>query len=883
MRKGAAAIAAACIIAASGNAGADTGAVRALLRAADAGGADVAGVSVEGGEAVVDLRRWTTGHPDDLLSLLGGAAGPGLGVEEILLRIWDGDAYVPVDDLFAPPDVIMRALMDEGQSNLIAWRGSPPPPRHYPATGSCLGKRVFVSAGHGWTWFGSSWLTQRGYTHGIIEDFSNAESVNEYLIPMLERMGATVMSCRERGRTDVERVVDNDGGGDGAYVESGPGWRDGMDPGHGGSYRACPADPAGGSEARFTFSMPAGDVYPVHARWIAGPERGEAVPVRIVHDGGETHLSVNQTAEDDRWTYLGGWYFEGDREYEVAFSNQGPADTYVIADAVRIGGGMGDVAPGGEVSGHPRWEEAAKYWIQYLGAPDTVYDQAYPDELFSDHYSRPSWAEWEGGDAYLMYHSNAFDGTARGTVSFIHRTSPSPGSAELADLTHGAIIDDVRAVFDPDWYDRGVRTGNYIELAVVDTMPAVLLELAFHDNEEDAAYLTDPDFRFHVSRALARGFGAYFSPGSPAPPLPPERVRAVNLGGGAVRIEWEPAADAALPGTPVDRYRIYASATGRGFDNGDVSTEETSIEITGLDWPGNHYFLVTAENDAGESMPSETIGVRSSWPGTTSPVLLVGSFDRLDRWAREYENTRDFAVEHGEAIAAAADGAYSFDFTDNEAVASGDVSLGGYEAVIWYCGEESVTDESFTAGERTIVEDYLMAGGSIFVSGSEIGWDLVEVGELTWLEDVLHVTYEADDAETYGVGPLDAGIFSGLDPFSFDPASGAAYDADYPDVVEAAAGAVVDLEYAGGTGGGASVEHDGGDSRAVFWGFPFEAVDDAEARAALMERILLFLVPDVPVPPEAEADVEPVDDASTDPDDEQDCSCHTECGCTIVW
>jgi hypothetical protein len=416
---------------------------------------------------------------------------------------------------------------------------------------------------------------------------------------------------------------------------------------------------------------------------------------------------------------------------------------------------------------------------------------------------------------------------------------------------------------------------------VIDTMPAVLLELAFHDNELDASYLTDPDFRFHVSRALARGFGAYFTPDAPAPPLPPERVRALNLGGGTVRIEWEPAVDAALPDTPVDRYRIYTSPSGRGFDNGDLTTEETWIEITGLDWPANHYFLVTAENDGGESMPSETIGVRTSWPDTSSPLLLVGSFDRLDRWVREYENTRDFVVEHGEAVAGAADGVYSFDFADNEAVAAGDVALVGYDAVIWYCGEESVTDASFTAQERSLVERYLEGGGSIFVSGSEIGWDLVEVGELTWLEDVMHVAYEADDAETYDVAPPGGGIFSGLDAFSFDPEAGASYDADYPDVISAADGAVVDLEYAGGAGGGASIEHDGGDTRIVYWGFPFEAVDDAPARAALMERILLFLVPDVPVPPEV--DVEPVDDASTDADGEPDCTCHTECGCRIAW
>lgn len=864
---------------------ADQEAVELLVRAAAR--TEVHAVTVKGPEVVVDLGSWTgeLGHPDDLLASISGALDPAWGISSVVLRVASARGLVPVDELWAPPAEIMDALRIEGGENVARWRSSPPPPRHFPPTGSCLGRRVFVSAGHGWTWFDTRWALQRSYVNGIQEDTANAESVNEYLIPMLERMGATVMSCRERGRTSTQTIVDNDAGADGLYEESGACWRDGAGPGHGGTYRVCEADPAAGSEARFLFSVDASDVHPVYARWISGSNRSSQVPVRIAHAGGEALLTVNQTAENDRWTYLGGWYFEAGETYEIALSNGGARGTFVVADAVRIGGGMGEVAPGGEVSTHPKWEEAAKYWIQYLGAPDTVYDQSYPDELASDHTARPSWAEWEGGDAYIMYHSNAFDGTARGTVTFIHRSSPSPGSAELADIVQGFVVADIRALFEPDWFDRGVRTGSYIELNVVDTMPAVLLELAFHDNPEDAAFLTDPDFRFHVSRSLARAFGAYFSPEAPPPPLPPARVRALNLGGGTVRLEWEPAPDGALPGTPVDRYRVYTSTNGRGFDNGDTATENTWIEISGLDWPANHYFLVTAENEGGESMPGETVAARASWPGTRSPLLLVGGFDRLDRWVREYENTRDFAVEHAEAIGAVAGGAYSFDFASNEAVDAGDVALGGYEAVIWFVGEESSGDESFSGGERAAIESYLTRGGAIFVSGSEIGWDLDETGDedtRAWLAGTLHVSYVEDDAESHEATPAGSGIFSGLGTFSFDPADGAPYDADYPDVVAAGAGSVVNLEYGRG-GAGAGIELDDRDARVVFWGFPFETVADPTVRARLMERILLFLVPDVPVPPEQDGDegVEAAPDASTDPDGEGSTG-RTGCGCSLV-
>jgi hypothetical protein len=142
--------------------------------------------------------------------------------------------------------------------------------------------------------------------------------------------------------------------------------------------------------------------------------------------------------------------------------------------------------------------------------------------------------------------------------------------------------------------------------------------------------------------------------------------------------------------------------------------------------------------------------------------------------------------------------------------------------------------------------------------------------------DVMSVAHGSDtDKAVRGAGE---GIFEGLDPFTFDLEEGAAYDADYPDVLSAAGGGAVDLAYEGG--GGASVERELGERRVVAWGFPFEAVADADARALLMERILLFLVPEVPAAPEPAEEEEP--DASTDPPGEE-CHFRTECGCSIVW
>ncbi|MFH1436265.1 MAG: fibronectin type III domain-containing protein, partial [Pseudomonadota bacterium] len=341
-------------------------------------------------------------------------------------------------------------------------------------------------------------------------------------------------------------------------------------------------------------------------------------------------------------------------------------------------------------------------------------------------------------------------------------------------------------------------------------------------------------------------------------------------GPGSVTLSWTAAPDPAQ-NVEADRFRVYTSRDGRAFDNGDLTAEETSLELSGLDYPANYYFLVTAENDGGESMPSEQLGVRTSWTGDETVLLLVNGFDRLDPDEREWENTRDFVVQHAEAIASAGEGFYTFDYASNEAVANGDIDLDAYMAVIFWTGEESTNFESFSDEEMAIVGAYLASGGKMFISGSEIGWDLDERGDETtraWLQDVLRVGYVSDDAETHSVGAAAGGIFEGMSDFDFDDGSAGTYDPDWPDVLEPAGGSTVNLQYA--AAGGAGLEYDGGEEKIVFFGFPFETVLGEAVRAGLMERILTFLVPDVPQPPEEDELMEEADAAEDMPEEPAD-------------
>ena len=99
--------------------------------------------------------------------------------------------------------------------------------------GALSGKTVYLSPGHGF--YRSSplgrWATQRGNTNDIVEDLVSAETLSQYLLPMLTGAGARVVPVRETDINPRMVIVNN---GDPAYSETGaealfssatvPGW-----------------------------------------------------------------------------------------------------------------------------------------------------------------------------------------------------------------------------------------------------------------------------------------------------------------------------------------------------------------------------------------------------------------------------------------------------------------------------------------------------------------------------------------------------------------------------------------------------------------------------------------------------------------------------------
>ena len=91
---------------------------------------------------------------------------------------------------------------------------------------------------------------------------------------------------------------------------------------------------------------------------------------RIHHKGGIIDRYFDQRIHGSTWQYAERlWLEQGVDSLKIELiGDSGEPGSNVIADAVRIGGGMEDVYFNGMTTQRPRWESAALYYTQYNGA-----------------------------------------------------------------------------------------------------------------------------------------------------------------------------------------------------------------------------------------------------------------------------------------------------------------------------------------------------------------------------------------------------------------------------------------------------------------------------------------------------------------------------------
>ena len=297
-------------------------------------------------------------------------------------------------------------------------------------------------------------------------------------------------------------------------------------------------------------------------------------------------------------------------------------------------------------------------------------------------------------------------------------------------------------------------------------------------------------------------------------------------------------------------YEIYSSTDAQNYSL-EQEVTENSVILTNLEDTQPYYFKVRAKNSTGVSSFTEVLG---SIPKVSSKILIVNGFDRI----QNTNNTFDFIKYHSSPLL---QNGYGYSSSSNEAVFNGIVDLKDYSAVFWILLDESTSDETFNQLEQEKVEEYLQYGGNLFVSGSEIGWDLDEKGsesDRDFYNYYLMADYVSDAPKNqsgtyYRVESLPGELFEGVGEFEFDNGSHGSIDVDWPDAINAMGPAVNTLKYSdvSTSSGVAGISYIGTFGPSFFIGkivhlsFPYESVYEENDRIGIMEKVLEFF--DLPV------------------------------------
>lgn len=328
--------------------------------------------------------------------------------------------------------------------------------------------------------------------------------------------------------------------------------------------------------------------------------------------------------------------------------------------------------------------------------------------------------------------------------------------------------------------------------------------------------------------------------GATAPPTTPSNLLIKNIGNGDVMIDFQ-SAQTANQFAVVRSYLDYSNVDTLGIFNQRPIILENLID-------GETYYLsVIALNEFGASPQTEFLGVSPT--SNSVSCLIVNGFDRINGTT----NTHNFIRQHGEALMY---NGLTFDSATNEAVMNDEVDL-NYHFVDWILGEEGTATSTFTNEEQNKVKQYLESGGFLFVSGSEIGYDLVGQGssnDQNFYSNYLKANYISDAAGghqgTYIGFGVSNSIFNEIDNITFDNGSHGTYDVDWPDGIKPISGAEICAKYSDvdyDSRGGMGIQYLGtfGSGNASIGGIVhlsvgFEAIYPDTKRNELMERIVDF-------------------------------------------
>lgn len=835
--------------------------------------------------------------------------------------------------------------------------------RPYSAKQGLDGKHIALWGSHGQYFHQptESWRWQRAKVWTTVEDLYTTSYTMPFLVPMLENAGAVVVQPRERDTQTYEQVVDDSQAtlkGQWAIGE-GAGWAnptthllEGDNPFTKGRYIVeVKCDEKNKGEVIYTPTLPAGE-YAVYVSYNTQPNSSSKAQYTVMHKGQKTTFSVNQKMGGGTWVYLGTFAFDSDKTNNyVSVTAAANGKEIVTTDAVKFGGGMGSVArykqpdsfenipsskdlPESDVaiidsaellanqanavtSGLPRYIEAARYWMQYAGIPDSIYN--YTDsknDYIDDYASRGIWVNYLAGGsaanpteaglgiplhACLAFHTDA--GVRKDIVGTLliyknhdndkNKNYPTGKSRilnrDLADYMQTQIVEDMRALYAPEWTRRQLDNSSYAE-ARHPKVPAVLLELLSHQNMTDMKYGLDPRVRFTISRAIYKSFLRFiheqYGTEYIVQPLP-VRSMAMTMeegshtqGAQSVKITWQTTEDALEPTATPTYYIVYTRQNDGDWDNGiRVSTPHYTFSAK----KGTRYDIrVAAGNAGGISFKSEVLSAYIA-PEEKGKVLIVNGFTRISGpewwsdsiyggirpmchavpygkgvnyigevydfdsrnewktddncgWGMCYSdhmnhptvgNTFDYPAMHGKVLA---EMGYSYVSTSAAALDS----IAGYDAVDVILGKQKTivmgSDTSFhcmPAHLQHALTHYLQHGGRLLLSGSHIASDMQGKEDAAFTKNQLHYEFRCTHASRTGKVRIERELTKGNYTFRTEPNETMLHTENADGIFPANGGVVVARFPEANVA--AAIGHDAtaeGGSKTLCWSFMLESAHD---------------------------------------------------------
>ena len=562
--------------------------------------------------------------------------------------------------------------------------------RPYSIPNGLEGRHMAIWASHGryYDLKTDQWRWQRPGLLGTCEDILTQTFVVPFLMPMLENAGAVVYSPRERDTQVNEVVVDNDrpsiGGiyrednGPLPWVDCGTGfahwrefYRDMQNPFEEGTARVADAQTENSKTSTIAWipNIPEDGEYAVYVSYKTLPTSVPDAVYNIRHQGMETQVRVNQRMGGGTWVYLGTYAFSKGQSMDgcVLLTNHSQHRGHVTADAVRFGGGMGNIERGkaGEeyqkISGLPRYLEGSRYYMQWAGAPYSVYSTKegtndYADDINARSYGLNHMARGSAfmpcdtmpglnvplelamgvhTDAGLRDNMDIIGTLGVYTTQFYDKQLATGmsrlASRDFADAMLARIHKDMTFHLG-GWNRRSLFDRNYSE-SREPQVPSMILELLSHQNYADMLVAHDPYCKFLISRAIYKTILEYNAQihqrkAPTVQPLPVQNVSAVaNVQEKHITLSWNPQDDPLEPSATPTSYIIYIKQNDKGWDNGTV-VNANKVNIAAV--PGVLYrFRIAALNDGGSSLKSEEVCARVPFSKNAHQVMIVNGFERV--------------------------------------------------------------------------------------------------------------------------------------------------------------------------------------------------------------------------------------------------------------